>query len=119
MSFIPKKVRIALGFLIASTTIQVIGLIMLLRMGIKTPSYVDAVSVLSISCFVSIILITFMFMKHNWARITYTVLFGIGLLFLLSESRTPTIPMMLEAAGIIMLYTKDSTMWFTTDKEGT
>jgi hypothetical protein len=121
MNNIPQKVKWGLGFFGASTVLQLIGLFRILTMylppGYRETSqvYSTAVSTLSISIIISIMLLVFMFMRHNWARIVYTILFGIGLIFLLVNSKYPNMVMMLDAVGLIFLYTKDSTMWFKTE----
>ena len=121
MNIVPKKVKLGIGFCGAAVAIQLFGLLHILTMDLPvgyrdiSPTYADAVSALSISVVIGVMLIIFMSMRHNWARIIYAVLFGVGILFLLATSKTPNIVMLMEAVGLIFLYTKDSTMWFKTE----
>lgn len=55
----------------------------------------------------------FIMLRKNWARITYLIVFSIGVFFMLTSGKLPNIFMMaMEIVALCLLFTKDATLWF-------
>lgn len=110
----PKSIKIALTLLVASAAISFIGVFVLISAFLNHPTEQLRAFILqsTFSTIVYVVLLTFLYMKHNWARIVYTIMFAIGMLIVITAGHIPNIPMMLEIAAVIFLYTKESNAWF-------
>jgi hypothetical protein len=118
----PTKVSWAVYLLYASLFIGVVnGLLWFGRLS-KPNSIFFAVFIVTSALYVSWLL-TFKISKgKNWARLTYLILFIIGLLFikpiLISFTTNPlqtgieNLPLLMQGIAIILLFQKTSTKWF-------